>query len=251
MPINEFVPWGERARVRRLSRADRIRNQLYSTTRHHRFEPTGIAACYFSMSMSQFKFLIPVVKEGAPQEWLHVWSDQYRGYDEKVYSDLIEKCESLEAEDFVRIGKWKDGAKTTRQWKPNVASVAYLLWMQAAQELPRCPNGGDVVASLDDWSERTYTGVFKKNRLVQKHFGLARATTLLHFVSGWRFPIFDSRVRRAIARLRGEHVPPNTVRWYLDSFCPLFSELAVLRKTEDHLRVLDMALFSYGSSKKI
>jgi hypothetical protein len=38
---------------------------------------------------------------------------------------------------------------------------------------------------------------------------------------------------------------PNTVGWYLDSYCPLFSEIAALCGTED-LRVVDMALFSYG-----
>jgi hypothetical protein len=109
------------------------------------------------------------------------------------------------------IGKWKDGAKTERQWKLNVASVAYRIWMEAAQELPKCPEGSAMAAFLDDWSGRTYTDVFEKKGPVEKHFGLARATTLLHFVSGGRFPIFDSRVRTAIARLRDDHVPPNTV----------------------------------------
>jgi hypothetical protein len=84
---------------------------------------------------------------------------------------------------------------------------------------------------------------------VKKRFGVPRATTLLHFVSGGRFPIIDSRVRRAIARLCDDHVPPNTVRWYLDSFRPLFSELAALCKTEDDSRILDKALTSYGSRK--
>ena len=37
----------------------------------------------------------------------------------------------------------------------------------------------------------------------------------------------------------------NTVRWYLDSYCSLFSEIAALCGTEDFRR-LDMALFSYG-----
>jgi len=38
---------------------------------------------------------------------------------------------------------------------------------------------------------------------------------------------------------------PNTVRWYLDSYCPFFSEVTTLCGTED-LRMVDMALFSYG-----
>jgi len=198
--------------------------------------------------MSRFRFLIPDEGNGAPQEWLRVWADRYD--DEKEYRDLIAKYESLSAKDFERIGKWKDGAKTKAQWKPNIASVAYLIWMQAAQELPKCPDdGSDVKVFLDDWSGRTYTDVFEKKGPVKKRFGVPRATTLLHFVSGGRFPIVDSRVRRAIARLCDDHVPPNTVRWYLDSFRPLFSELAALCKTEDDSRILDKALTSYGSRK--
>jgi len=65
--------------------------------------------------------------------------------------------------------------------------------MKAAQELPKCPDGSDVADFLDNWSGRTYTDVFEKKGPVEKHFGLARATTLLHFVSGGRFPICDSR----------------------------------------------------------
>jgi hypothetical protein len=38
---------------------------------------------------------------------------------------------------------------------------------------------------------------------------------------------------------------PNTVGWYLDSYCPLFSEVAALCGTKD-LRMVDKALFSYG-----
>ncbi|HLW43739.1 MAG TPA: hypothetical protein VKS00_04575 [Candidatus Acidoferrales bacterium] len=201
--------------------------------------------------MSRFKFLIRVVTNTLPQEWLRVWADLYQGYDETVYKDLIGKYESLSAEDFIRIGKWKDGAKTERQWKPNVASVAYEVWMKAAQELPKCPEGSSVADFLDDWSGRTYTDVFEKKGPVEKHFGLARATTLLHFISGGRFPIFDSRVRTAIARLLDGHLPPNTVRWYLDSFRPLFSELATLCDSTGDLRRLDKALFSYGSSEKL
>ncbi len=38
---------------------------------------------------------------------------------------------------------------------------------------------------------------------------------------------------------------PNTVHWYLDSYRPLFLEVAAACGTED-LRVVDIALFSYG-----
>ena len=191
------------------------------------------------------------MRDTDPQEWLRVWADLYQGYDETEYDDLIGKYESLPADDFIRIGKWKDDAKTQRQWKPNVASVAYDVWMKAAQELPKCPEGSDVADFLDNWSRRANTDVFDKKAPVEKHFGLPRATTLLHFVSGGRFPIFDSRVRTAIARLLDARLPRPTVRWYLDSFHPLFSELAALCDSTEDLRRFDKALFSYGSSEKL
>jgi hypothetical protein len=124
-----------------------------------------------------------------------------------------------------------------------------IVWKEAAQELPKCPEESDVAAFLKDWANRTYMDEFKA-KPVKKHFGLARASTLLHFISGGHFPIFDSRVRRAVARLRDEHVPSNDVGGYLH-FCPLFKELATLCKTEADPRMLDKALFSYGSSQKL
>jgi hypothetical protein len=62
--------------------------------------------------------------------------------------------------------------------------------------------------------------------------------------------MIDSRVRTAIARLlqRPCSAQWNTVSWYRESFCPLFSELAALCKTEGDLRMLDKALLSYGSN---
>lgn len=154
------------------------------------------------------------------------------------------KHKSFSAEDFEQIGKWKDGVKTERKWRPNVASVAYPIWMQAASQLPKCPERSDVAAFLNDWSERRYADEYL-NRRVEKRFGLSRASTLLYFLSGGRFPIFDSRVRKAMTRLLDSPVP-NTVRWYLDSYCPLFSAIAALCDTKD-LRMVDMALFSYGA----
>src|SRR5512133_1110209 len=75
----------------------------------------------------------------------------------------------------------------------------------------------------------------------EKKFGLSCATTLLHFISGGPLP-FDSRVRRAMTRLLSSTVP-NTVRWYLDSYVPLFSAVAVLCGKED-LRRDSCALFN-------
>jgi hypothetical protein len=77
------------------------------------------------------------------------------------------------------IGKWKDDATTANQWKPNVASVAYLVWERAAEELPKCPDESGVAVFLEDWSSREYRDVFK-NGSRKKRFGLSRATTLLH-----------------------------------------------------------------------
>lgn len=194
--------------------------------------------------MGRLRFRSSDGRDIAPEKWLRLWADRYPSSDYAKYSELIAKHKSLTAADFVQIGKWKDGVKTERQWKVNVASVAYPIWMMAASELPKCPEETRVAHFLDDWSDRKYTDEFATGRAVVKRFGLSRTTTLLHFISGGRFPIFDSRVRRAMARLLNSRVP-NTVRWYLDSCCPLFSEIAALCDTED-LRIVDMALFSYG-----
>jgi hypothetical protein len=200
---------------------------------------------------SHFKFQSPDGRDIAPREWLRLWVERYpeKDYDHEEYRDLIAKRESLLADDFERIGKWKDGARTEGKWKPNVASVAYPIWLQAASELPKWPGESAVADFLNDWSKREYTDDYATGR-VEKRFGLSRATTLLHFISGGRFPIFDSRVRQAMRRLLTLNPPvPNTVNWYLESYCPLFRELADLCGAEDH-RTLDKALFSYGRVSK-
>ena len=83
------------------------------------------------------------------------------------------------------------------------------------------------------------------NKAVEKRFGLSRATTLLYFLSGGRFPIFDSRVRRAIRLLHGTGIP-NTVQAYVTSYVPLFMSIAAACRTTD-LRGLDRALFAVPS----
>jgi hypothetical protein len=40
--------------------------------------------------------------------------------------------------------------------------VAYLIWEQAAEELPNCPEESRVGTFLDAWSLRAYTDVYKK-----------------------------------------------------------------------------------------
>jgi hypothetical protein len=193
--------------------------------------------------MSQFRFCRPDGTEVAPEEWLGIWASRYPSENYAGYEDLIARHKSFSPEDIERIGRWKDSAKTERKWKPNVASVAYEVWMQAASELPACPTNDRAPDFLSDWSQRKYRDVYRSGAK-EKPFGLSRATTLLHFLSGGRFPIFDSRVRRAMTRLLNSHVP-NTVRWYLDSYRPFFLEIATLCGTKD-LRMVDQALFSYG-----
>lgn len=193
--------------------------------------------------MNRFRFLSPDGRDVAPEEWLGIWADRYPSENYAGYEDLIARHKSFSHADIERIGRWKDNAKTERKWKPNVASVAHEIWMQAASELPVCPPDERVPDFLNDWSQRKYKDVYRSGA-TEKLFGLSRATTLLHFLSGGRFPIFDSRVRKAMTRLLNSHVP-NTIRWYLDSYRPLFSEIAALCGTKD-LRMVDKALFSYG-----
>jgi hypothetical protein len=197
--------------------------------------------------MSRFRFRGVDGGDIAPKEWLRIWAGRYpsKKYYAEEYDAVIRNYKSLSAADFERIGKWKDGAKTQGKWKANVASVAYEIWMQAAKETPVCPEETQVAVFLRDWSERKYADHFT-NRTMEKQFGLSRATTLLHFVSGGRFPIFDKRVRKAIARLLNCSVP-NEIPWYLDSYCPLIKEIAAVSGTED-LRTVDKALFSCGGN---
>jgi hypothetical protein len=198
--------------------------------------------------MAQFRFQVLEMRASTPQEWLRVWAARYGGYDEAEYRALIEKHKSLLAEDFRRIGKWKDDATTDDQWKPNVASVAYVIWEQAVAELPGCPTEGTVAAFLEDWSNRECIDIFKSGPR-KKRFGLSRATTLLHSISGGQHPIFDSRVRTALSRLLGQPSLTGTISSYLDSYMPLFKELADACGTNE-FRMVDKALFSYGALDK-
>jgi hypothetical protein len=195
-------------------------------------------------SGTRFRFRSPDGRDISPEEWLRMWAALYPTSKYGAEHDkLIAKHEPLSAAYIVRIGKWKDAAEAESKWKLNVASVAYQIWMQAASEPPRCPDESQVADFLQDWSERKYVNNYGSGAR-EMHFGLSRATTLLYFISGQRFPIFDSRVIRAMKRLLNLSVP-NSVRWYVDSFRPLFREIAVLCGTEN-VRTVDKALFSYG-----
>jgi hypothetical protein len=166
-------------------------------------------------------------------------------YDEAEYKELIRRCEVFSGADYERIGKWKDNAQSEARWKQNVASVAYEIWMQAAAKLPRCPANCDVAAFLTEWAEKVYRDEYANGTKRVKRFGLSRASTLLHFISGGRYPIFDSRVVAALSRLINSPVD-YSVRWYVNSYCHVFQEIADLCGTKD-LRAVDKALFTYGT----
>ena len=183
-----------------------------------------------------------------PRDWLATWSPRFpdKKFDELVHDDLMSRHDNLTALDFERMGRWKDAAITERRWRPNVASVAYPIWLQAAAELPRCPDDSDVAAFLDEWASRAYVDRFESGPRA-KTFGLSRATTLLYFLSGGRYPIFDSRVRTAI-RLLGVSIP-KTVEGYLLRYRPLLDEIMKLCEC-DSMRAVDRALFSFGGKAR-
>jgi hypothetical protein len=101
---------------------------------------------------------------------------------------------------------------------------------------------------LRDWSSRKYQDEFHNGRTQEKKFGLSRATTLAHFISGGLLPISDSRARRGMIRLTGCRIP-RSVLGYLDIYCPLFRELASICETQD-LRAVDKALFVLGKRNR-
>jgi len=158
--------------------------------------------------LSSLRFLSADKTEISAEEWLTEWSakyDKYQNlYPEALYAYLRDKSKDLTEQDLRILGMWKDGAlargqdfsngidptqvKCTGRWSPTAASVAFEVWSAAAAEL-----GGrlrehqlDPLDFLSAWSVETGTRSNKK-------FGLSRATTLLHFISGGTYPIYDSR----------------------------------------------------------
>ena len=194
--------------------------------------------------MTRFRFCLRDGATCTAQDWLKAMADAFPEDKYSGYKKLIARHEALGADDFIEIGRWKDFAKGDK-WKENVASVAYEIWIQAGAELPGKHIGPDDVESfLEEWSSREYRVRFKTERVESKRFGLSRATTLLHFMTGGMQPIFDSRVRRAMKRLTGFSIP-YTIECYQGTFRVLFLELAETCGTKD-LRVVDKALFAYG-----
>jgi len=126
----------------------------------------SISLWYSLAPMSQFSFRSIDGSDIAPEQWLPMWAARFPESKYTGYSALMDKHKSLSGEDFSLIGKWKDGVKTDRTWRANVAAVAFPIWLQAASELPKCPTQSEVTNFLNDWSERKYSDqytVFRKS----------------------------------------------------------------------------------------
>ncbi len=198
--------------------------------------------------MSGFTFRYPMWREIEPSDWVIKWAALY-GEDESdnpEHDALVEKDGLLSREDFERVGRWKEGCpKGHGGWKAGTPR-AFEIWTHAMEQLPRCPSEEHIAEFLAYWSEKKFWAGTRNGRRLEKSFGLSRATTLLHFVSGGRYPIVDARVEAAMGRL-GSPIE-MTIDGYLRSFCPLFSEIAGLCGVSGRkgLRKLDNALFCYG-----
>jgi hypothetical protein len=198
--------------------------------------------------MSRFKFFYPEWREIEPSAWLTRWAARYGDGDNPEYFGLIAKRGRLSSEDFEQVGRWKEGCLKPNHgsWKTGTPK-GYDVWMQAKVEAPKCPEQSELSEFLKVWSEKTFVAGKKGDLTLKYRFGLSRATTLLHFISAGRYPIFDSRVATALVRL-GSPIE-ETIDGYLNSFCPLFSEIAAVCGISgiEGLRKLDNALFNYGA----
>ena len=115
-----------------------------------------------------------------------------------------------------------------------------------ARAMPTCPGEERVAEFLTEWSERKAKYKCRDGRVLEKKFGLSRTTTLLHFLSGARYPIFDSRVETAVKGLTGRRVDRTSLSDYEQVVRPLVAEIVWQGHTED-LRQVDRALFAYGA----
>jgi len=179
-------------------------------------------------------------------QWLNEWEPKYPSnkYDEKQYETLIGKEGILSTDDFIQIGRWKDAAQSNDKWRPNVASVAFPAWRDASVELPNHRiEEATVEAFLKKWTHYSYPDASSRNKNGKKRMGLSRATTLLHFMTGGQFPIFDSNIRRAAKSLCNRPAP-NRIEWYMASYIPFFRELVT--ECRATARRVDKALHAYG-----
>jgi hypothetical protein len=195
--------------------------------------------------MSRFTFRCPVWRATEPSEWVTKWAALYGGNDNAEHDALIEKDGLLLGEDFERVGRWKEGCAVGHKgWKAGTPR-AYEIWIQAKDHPPPCPAEDRIGEFLIRWSQKRFWAGTRNDRRLEQSFGLSRATTLLHFISGGRYPILDRRVEAAMSRL-GSPIE-MTIEGY-GSFCRLFSEIAAACGVSGikGLRKLDNALFCYG-----
>jgi hypothetical protein len=199
-------------------------------------------------SGSAFKSRYPEWREIDPAAWVEFWAGRYDGGDNDQYFALIEKHGRLSGEDLELAGRWKEDCLKpgNGRWKAGTPR-AYEVWVAAKADPPECPPKDGIAQFLKNWSDRTFAAGMRNGRVLQHRFGLSRSTCLLHVISGGQYPIFDSRVATAMARL-GSPVEESIVG-YLNSFCARFSQLASLCGVSGTvgLRKLDNALFSYGA----
>ncbi|MBI3895721.1 MAG: hypothetical protein HY313_07290 [Acidobacteria bacterium] len=148
------------------------------------------------------------------REWLDYWVSRYPRNKYPSINHLIRLGTSgpLSSADFEWIGKWKDGALNGDKWKPNVAMVAYEIWTLASSVLPGMRISDEQAAAgfLTEWIWKTYKDTYRNGSVRKKKFGLSRASTLLHVISGGMFPILDSNVRTAFKRLTGSPLGKTT-----------------------------------------
>jgi hypothetical protein len=141
--------------------------------------------------MNLLRFHSPDGRDIAPHEWLLIWGALYPARYDSEHDDLISKDGSLSSADFVRIGRWKDNANTDGRWKPNVASVAYQIWMESSSELPVCPDESRVV-DFFRVGLRENTPIDSRAKQSRKNLAcLARARCSISLAEG----IFPSSIR--------------------------------------------------------
>jgi hypothetical protein len=193
----------------------------------------------------QFDFRLPDGNQTCGAVWLYEWASRYPRGKYPSIGDLLARHDSLSSDDFVRLGRWKDGALKGGKWRPNVASVAYPVWQEAASSLSGARiSSKDAREFLSTWKNKSYIDNYKGGLLRKKIFGVPRGTTLLHVVTGGQFPIMDSRVGAAAKELTHKPVR-NTVGAYFEVYVPLFAHLMAACETSEP-RKLDEALFAYG-----
>jgi hypothetical protein len=209
-------------------------------------------------------------------QWVDLWASKYPAhrYSEEVYRYLIQKGARLNSQDILLLGAWKDAAlqrcrdnsgmgpfsgqyyRFNQRWSKDAASAAFEIWQLLSEKI------SEIKAIFEKLGKLTILkyGSSGKGGQVTKRFGLARASTLIHFLTSGKYPIYDSNVHKGIYGLtlgmfRGVRIPRYfagrglTVAAYCDVFCPAVQEL--LLASDRTMRSVDRALFTYGSKKSL